>query len=265
MVLIPAGEENSTFWMDATEVTNAQFKEFVDFTHYVTEAEKTIDWEVMKATLPPGTESPPDSMLAAGSLVFRETETPVDLRNPAQWWAWTTGANWREPEGPGSSIAERMNHPVLHVSWNDALAYASWAGKRLPTEAEWEWAAYGGHPEYRYPWGDEPPELAAELANFWQGDFPYSNAVEDGFPGTAPAGSFPANDFGLYDMAGNVWEWCSDSDDDPQEPLAEKHVIKGGSFLCNDSYCSGYAIRNRMSSSKDSGFNHTGFRCVKDL
>lgn len=278
----------SSFYMDQTEVTNAQFKVFVDATGYKTVAERDIDWEEMSKQMPAGTPRPADSLLLAGSLVFTPTDGPVDLRNYAQWWTWTTGANWTQPEGPGSSIADRMHYPVVHIAWEDATAYAKWAGKRLPTEAEWEWAAMGGLKDTKYPWGNESVEQAHDKANFWQGLFPFQNHEKDGFYGAAPVKSFPANGYGLYDMAGNVWEWCQDKyrfdaygqdqdkgmvtnptgpidSYDPAEPMIEKYVLRGGSFLCNDSYCSGYRVSRRMKSSKDSGYNHTGFRCVRDL
>lgn len=274
------------FWMDATEVTNRQFAAFVEATGYKTVAERDIDWKEMAKNLPPGTPKPDDALLAAGSLIFRPTEGPVNLQNVAQWWQWTTGANWRNPEGPGSHIDDRMDHPVVHIAWEDANAYAQWAGKRLPTEAEWEWAAMGGLKDPKYPWGDTPIEEATSIANFWQGAFPYDNTEADGYFGAAPVKSFPPNGYGLYEMAGNVWEWTSDkyhyqayqlekenSDNpqgpqqsfDPQEPNMPKRSMRGGSFLCNDSYCSGYRVSRRMKSSEDSGFNHTGFRCVKDM
>jgi len=278
----------SSFYMDQYEVTNAQFKKFVDETGYITVAEKDIDWKQMQAQVPAGTPKPPDSVLKAGSLVFKETKTPVNLNDYSQWWSWTIGASWRNPDGPGSTIEDIMNHPVVHIAWDDADAYAIWAGKRLPTEAEWEWAASGGQSEYKYPWGNESIENATDKANFWQGVFPMKNLELDGFYSTAPVGCYPPNKFGLYDMAGNVWEWCMDKYDqssyqvdkaegelkdplgsnfynDPREPYAKKHIIRGGSFLCSESYCTGYRITRRMSSSRDSGFNHTGFRCVKDI
>ena len=275
----------SAFYMDETEVTNKQFAQFVEATSYVTVAEKDIDWDEIKSQLPEGTSKPPDSVLQAGSLVFAQTAGPVNLNDYSQWWQWTIGANWRQPEGPGSSIDGRMNLPVVHIAWEDAVAYATWAEKRLPTEAEWEWASMGGRDDIKYPWGNESVEQATDKANFWQGKFPYQNYVLDGFEGVAPVKSFPPNGYGLYDMAGNVWEWCQDRYDeqayahltqnenpindeiynDPREPYSPKHVIRGGSFLCNDDYCSGYRVARRMSSSKDSGFNHTGFRCVKDV
>ncbi len=278
----------SAFLMDQTEVTNAQFAAFAEATGYKTIAERDIDWEVMKKDVPPGTPKPDDALLAAGSLVFKQSSGPVNLRDPGQWWSWTIGADWKHPEGPGSNIKERMNHPVVHIAWEDAVEYAKWAGKRLPTEAEWEWAAMGGRGDVKYPWGDESVENAYDKANFWQGEFPYQNLEKDGYVRSAPVKSYPANGYGLYDMAGNVWEWCQDKyhasaykelsakeavenpvgpsrSFDPDEPYAEKYVIRGGSFLCNDSYCSGYRVARRMKSTKDSGFNHTGFRCVKDL
>lgn len=277
----------SGFYMDATEVTNRQFSEFVEATGYKTIAERDVDWEVMKVQLPAGTPKPADSLLKAGSLVFQPTKGAVDLNDYSQWWRWAIGANWRQPEGPGSSIDAKIDHPVVHVAWEDAVAYANWAGKRLPTEAEWEWAAQGGTVA-KYPWGNESPEKSYDKANFWQGPFPYLNHERDGFCGTSPVKSYPPNGYGLYDMGGNVWEFCSDKYDanwysqlsasgtsnnpegskryfDPLESYTEKHVIRGGSFLCNDDYCSGYRVSRRMSTSKDSGLNHTGFRCVKDL
>ena len=278
----------SAFYMDQNEVTNQEFKLFVEATGYKTIAERDIDWEEMKKTVPLGVAKPHDSLLKAGSLVFKQTKGPVNLEDYSQWWRWTTGANWQHPEGPGSSLENRMEHPVVHIAWDDALAYATWANKRLPTEAEWEWAAQGGNSGNIYPWGNTNVEAAFDQANFWQGVFPYNNRELDGYFGTAPITSFPPNGYGLFDMAGNVWEWCQDKYDfkayekaqnkgvvqnpqgprqynDPREPLSPKHVMRGGSFLCNDYYCSGYRVSRRMSSSRDSSFNHTGFRCVQDL
>ena len=278
----------SPFFMDKYEVTNQQFSQFVNETGYVTTAEKQINWPDMVSHLPPNTPKPPDSLLKPGSLVFKKSEYPIPIDDESKWWIWKTGASWRYPLGINSSIKEIMDHPVVHISWDDAFAYAKWAGKRLPTEAEWEWAARGNKKNATYPWGNESINKKPIKANFWQGHFPYQNTNEDGYYLTAPVGSFPSNDYGLFDMAGNVWEWCSDfyqfnsysidkgkgtcknplgptTSYDPSEPYAVKKVIRGGSFLCNDSYCSGYRVSRRMSSSKDTGLSHTGFRCVKDI
>lgn len=272
------------FWMDATEVTNEQFKKFVQATGYITTAEKVPDWEELKKQLPPGTPKPPDSVFVAASLVFTPTDHPVPLNNAAQWWRWQKGADWRHPQGPGSTIAERDNEPVVQVSWEDAAAYAAWAGKRLPTEAEWEFAARGGLQQQPFPWGREAPESGMPKANTWQGRFPDQNTNRDRFRGAAPVRSFAPNGYGLYDMAGNVWEWCADwydaawydalknkttvnpagpaQSNDPVEPTVPKKVVRGGSFLCNASYCKGYRVSARMKSSPDTGLEHTGFRCV---
>ena len=270
------------FWMDKTEVTNAMFKQFVDATGYVTVAERKVDWEEMKMSLPADTPKPADSLLQPGALVFSKTDQPVSLHNPAQWWSWTIGANWKQPEGSHSDITQKAHHPVVQIAWEDAQAYATWTGKRLPFEAEWEWAARGGMRDAIYPWGNESKDMGKK-ANFWQGLFPYQNTVKDGYITTAPVSSFLANGYGLYDMAGNVWEWCADwygveyykeslaTQLNPQGPSDgynfsnpyEPHkVMRGGSFLCNDSYCSGYRNARRMGSSLDTGLNHVGFRCV---
>lgn len=278
--------EVDSFWMDRTEVTNRQFEEFVKATGYVTVAERPVVWEELAKDLPPGTQPPPDSVLQPGALVFKATSGSVSLDDVSQWWRWVVGANWRHPEGPGSDIAKKMDHPVVQISWEDANAYAHWKGCRLPTEAEWEWAARGGLANNIYPWGNEPVEEGAPKANFWQGMFPYDNKLSDGFYTTAPVGSFPPNGFGLFDMAGNVWEWCSDwfdvsfykseqacysntkgaaAPNNPSMPYLKEKILRGGSFLCNDDYCSGYRNARRMGSSPDTGLNHVGFRCVKDL
>ena len=275
----------SGFYMDIHEVTNAQFREFVEATGYITEAEKKPDWEEIKKQLPPGTPKPDESVLVPASLTFTPPNRPVSLNNPAVWWSWTSGANWKQPKGPGSSIEGKDNYPVVHVSWNDAMAYCKWAGKRLPTEAEWEYAGRGGLIDNIYPWGNENVDTGKVKANSWQGQFPNQNIERDGFYTAAPVKTFEPNGYGLYDMAGNVWEWCSDnyhydyykmikgasvnpkgpdSSYDPNEPRILKKVTRGGSFLCNDTYCSGYRVAARMKTSPDTGLEHTGFRCVKD-
>ncbi|MGZ8542236.1 MAG: formylglycine-generating enzyme family protein [Chitinophagaceae bacterium] len=273
------------FWMDETEVTNAQFQKFVAATGYITTAEQKPDWEELKKTIPPGTPRPPDSLLVAASLVFKQTERAVDLHDFNQWWSWVPGADWKHPQGPGSNINGKENYPVVHVSWYDAMAYCKWAGKRLPTESEWEFAARGGLVNNIYPWGNEHVNAGKAKTNSWEGEFPYFNEMADGYLTSAPVRSFPANKFGLYDMAGNVWEWCVDWYDagyyktlstttqnpkgpqkssDPEDPYTPKRSLRGGSFLCNDSYCSGYRVARRMKSSPDTGLEHTGFRCVRD-
>lgn len=244
------------FWMDATEVTNAQFAEFVRATGYVTVAERPVDWDRLKVQLPPGTPRPDESRLQPGSLVFTPPSGPVDLDRHEQWWSWVPGADWRHPRGPGSSIDGRADEPVVHVCLDDAEAYARWAGKRLPTEAEWEFAARGGIDGALNVWGNEP--IDPSRANTWQGHFPDRNTAEDGYVGAAPVGSFPANGWGLFDMAGNVWEWCSDVSHDGS------HAVRGGSFLCSDEYCSSYRPSARMFQTPDTATEHQGFRCVRD-
>jgi sulfatase modifying factor 1 len=268
------------FWMDVAEVTNADFAGFVDATGYVTIAERTP-----KAEDFPG--APPEN-LVAGSVVFSPPTGPVALDNHFRWWDYVNGANWRHPEGPASSITDRMNHPVVHIAFGDAEAYAKWAGKRLPTEAEWEFAARGGLEAKPFTWGDEFQPDGKAMANTFQGNFPNNNTLADGFRATAPVRSFPANGYGLYDMAGNVWEWTADwyrpdthrvqslnpklavnprgpnNSHDPSEPGIRKRVHKGGSYLCTDQYCARYRPGGRGKGEPDTGTNHLGFRCVKD-
>ena len=276
----------SSFWMDETEVTNDQFKRFVDETGYVTTAEKSIEWEDIKKIVPPGTPKPHDSLLAPSSLIFFETKTE-NLSDFTQWWKLKRNANWRQPFGENSSIDGKGNHPVVHISWDDAQAYCKWAGKRLPTEAEYEYASRGGVENTLYSWGNEPVDRGDLKANVWEGKFPTNNKIKDEFYYTAPVKSYKPNKYGLYDIAGNVWEWCFDwyhynyykmvenqvsnnpqgptKSFDPMEPYSPKKVIRGGSFLCNDSYCSGFRNSMRMKSTADSSSLHTGFRTVMDI
>jgi formylglycine-generating enzyme required for sulfatase activity len=263
------------FWMDRTEVTNAQFEVFVRETGYRTVAEREID----PRSLP---EVDPQN-LVPGSAVFTSPRGPVPLDNFLNWWTYVPGADWRHPDGPDSDIGERLDHPVVHICWEDAAAYAKWAGKRLPTEAEWEFAARGGLDRQRYVWGAEESPGDRAPANIWQGHFPDTNTAEDGFSGTASVGSFAPNGFGLYDMSGNVWEWCADwyqrdyysvsprrnpqgpaDSFDPDEPGTPKRVQRGGSFLCCDEYCVNYRPGARHKGGVDSGASNTGFRCVRD-
>ncbi len=276
------------FFMNITEVTNADFSEFVNATGYITVAERPIDWEKMKKELPAGTPKPADSLLQPGSLVFnKNVKAVVNMSNYNQWWKWQVGANWKHPYGPGSDIKGKANHPVVHVAHEDAIAYCKWAGRSLPTEAQWEAAARSGSEPTVYTWGNDDA-LLIKNANTWEGQFPINNSGADGFIYIAPVKSYPPNENGLYDMAGNVWEWTSDlyNEDyyrsfdlenatvDPQGPVVYKNsmnpyqeemVMKGGSFLCHESYCSSYRISARMSTSRDSGSDHLGFRTVASV
>ena len=270
------------FFMDETEVTNAEFKKFIEETGYVTVAEREIDWKEMKKQLPPGTPKPHDSILQPGSLIFKKTKNSVpNLYDYSQWWEWKIGANWKHPQGPESSIENKDEHPVVHITYEDAVAYCEWAGKRLPTEAEWEYAAKGGFTDARFSWGDDETELSKK-ANTWEGEFPNENTVADGFENKAPVKSYPPNNYGLYDMAGNVWEITQDwynanyykeqsekelaknplGAEKPNNPQIQEKVIKGGSFLCNASYCASYRPTARMGNSLDSSQEHLGFRTV---
>ena len=261
------------FWIDATEVTNEQFARFVKETGYVTIAERKPDPRDF-----PG--APPEN-LVAGSIVFSPPPGEVPLTDHFIWWRYQRGANWRHPEGPDSDLKGREQHPVVQVSWFDAMAFCKWAGKRLPTEAEWEYAARGGLAGKEYMWGDELSPGGKWQANIWQGRFPHENLASDGFKGTAPVKSFPPNGHGLFDLAGNAWEWCADlylpdyyancpaknppgpdTSFDPNEPGVTKRVQRGGSFLCTDLYCGAYRPSTRMKTSPDTGLQHAGFRCA---
>ena len=268
------------FWMDKTEVTNEQFEQFVKATAYVTVAERTPRAEDYPGALPEN--------LVAGSVVFSPPDHPVKLNNHFQWWSYLKGADWRHPEGPTSRIDNRRNYPVVHIAYEDAEAYAKWAGKRLPTEAEFEFAQRGGLDRKPYAWGDEFMPSGTHMANTFHGHFPDTNTKEDGYAAAAPVASFPPNNYGLYDMAGNVWEWTSDwyrhdyyqtlvaqgplarnpqgpaDSFDPSEPGVKKKVHKGGSFLCTDQYCARYIAGGRGKGEPDTGTNHVGFRLVLD-
>jgi formylglycine-generating enzyme len=249
----------SPFWIDVTTVSNAQFERFVKVTEYVTEAER-FGWSFVFAGFLPN-DFPPTRGVA---------QTP--------WWRQVYGANWRHPEGPQSTIETRPDHPVVHISWNDAQTYALWAGKRLPTEAEWEYAARGGLEQQRYPWGDQLTPAGKHRMNVWQGTFPSINTAEDGFRGTAPIDAYEPNGFGLFNMTGNVWEWCADwfsamypaearskkLRDDPTGPTSgERRVMRGGSYLCHRSYCFRYRVAARSANTPDSSTGNIGLRCVR--
>ncbi len=268
------------FWIDVFAVTNAEFRRFVEATGHVTLAERPADPAMYPGAKP--------ELLAPASIVFHKTRHAVDLRDPYQWWAYVRGADWRHPRGPDSSIEGLDDHPVVHVAFEDAEAYARWAGKQLPTEAEWEYAARGGLHAAEFCWGDEMTPGGKPMANTWQGRFPFENLVEDGYEWTAPVGSFPPNGYGLHDMAGNVWEWTTDfyndhhetsraccglenprggseeaSYDPQQRELAiPRRVMKGGSYLCAPNYCRRYRPAARMAQAVDTSTCHLGFRCI---
>jgi formylglycine-generating enzyme required for sulfatase activity len=267
--------EVGDFTIDAYTVTNRQYAEFVADARYVTVAERPLNLADF-----PG--APPEN-LVPGSMVFTRTRGPVDLRHLSQWWTWTPGASWRRPEGPGSDIADRADHPVVHVAYDDALAYCDWARASLPSEAQWEVAARAGLESTTYAWGNEPEGAGQRLANYWHGQFPWRS--DPGYGHTTPVGSFAPNGYGLYDMAGNVWEWTSDwyrsspeleaqaccvpdaaaASMDPAQPQFRipRKVIKGGSFLCADSYCLRYRPSARRPQMVDTGMSHIGFRCLR--
>lgn len=269
------------YWIDRYPVTNRQFAQFIRESGYTTVAERQPNAEDYPGAIP--------ELLVPGSLVFRRTQQPVDLHDFSQWWEWTPGASWQKPEGPGSGTAKRKHHPVVHVAYEDIAAYCVWAGKSLPTEAEWEFAARGGLDGATFTWGDEETPDGKRMANSWQGEFPWQNSVEDGHVGTSPVGSYLPNGYGLFDMAGNVWEWTEDwySDHqrgetspccvphnprgavieesyDPAQPevVIPRKVLKGGSHLCAPNYCFRYRPAARQPQMLDTGMNHLGFRCV---
>jgi formylglycine-generating enzyme required for sulfatase activity len=258
-------------------VTNEQYAKFVKATGYATYSEQTPKAEDWPGALP--------EMLVPASIVFKKPTTKVNMNNLYNWWEYKPGASWLHPEGPQSNIKKRADHPVVHVTYDDAAAYCTWAGKEMLMEAQWEYAARGGLTKKVYTWGDQPDHIKKKLMNFWEGEFPYKNSGADGHLITSPVGSFPPNGYGLYDMAGNVWEWVSDwyhpryyevspkknpagvpkeHSLDPHEPGIPKRIVKGGSFLCSENYCTGYRPSSRMATDPRSSSNHTGFRCVKN-
>ncbi len=286
----------SGFWMDQHHVTNAKLRKFVAATGYVTTAEKAPEWETLKVQLPPGTPRPPASAMVPGGRVFVGTSRPVPLQDYSRWWRYVAGADWRHPGGPGTSIEGKDDHPVVQVSYEDAQAYARWAGKRLPTEAEWEFAARGGLEQATYAWGDKLAPDGKQMANVWQGQqaqpFPVISPKAGGALGTSPVGTFPANGYGLHDMTGNAWQWVADwyrpdqfqreaalgrlienpagpmaswDPGDPGVPVnAPKRVTHGDSFLCNEDYCLSYRPSARRGTDPYSSMSHLGFRLVMD-
>lgn len=276
-----------SFHIDMTEVTNSEYEKFVKATGYKTVAERKPEWEELKKQLPAGTPKPDDSLLIPGSLVFVPPKTAVNTDDASQWWVWTAGANWRNPEGPQSNITNRMNHPVVQVAYEDAVKFCRWAKKRLPTEAEWEYAARGGKQGTRYTWGNDLYPNGKFMANTYQGGFPHADSKKDGFNQLAPVGQFPKNGYGLHDMIGNAWEWVGDwyndklyierimkktagrktppKCHDSTDAHAQKRVIKGGSFLCSEEYCTNYRPSARRGTAFDTGMSHISFRCVKDI
>jgi len=268
------------FWIDIHAVTNAEYARFVDATGYVTSAERSADPSDYPGAKP--------ELLVPSSVMFKKASGPVDLRNPYHWWVYRAGADWRHPRGPGSHLKALMNHPVVHVAFADAQAYADWAGKELPTEAEWECAARGGLDGAEFIWGNELAPGGKAMANYWQGEFPWQNLLEDGYEWTAPVDAFPANGYGLHQMAGNVWEWtvdwyqdhraishpcCTIADPrggdpehsfDPRTPDVKipRKVMKGGSYLCAPNYCRRYRPAARMPQPVDTSTCHLGFRCI---
>jgi len=248
------------FWIDAHEVTNAQFRRFVEATGYVTVAERPPVW-------PEGADVPAE-MRRPGAIVFRSPADLDGLGDITRWWQWTPGASWKHPEGPGSDLAGRDDHPVVQVAYEDARAYARWAGRDLPSEAQWERAARGKAQGRDYVWGNEPYPQGRQLANSWQGVFPVRDTADDGFAGIAPVGCFPANDFGLHDMAGNVWEWTRDGFESRRQAIAtadgEPVTIKGGSWLCAPNFCGRFRPAARQPGDPLTGTTHIGFRTVKE-
>jgi formylglycine-generating enzyme len=268
------------FWMDKTPVTNAEFAKFVQATGYQTIAERKPD--------PKDYPGAPPENLVAGCAVFSPPPGQVSLDNPYAWWRYVPGASWKSPEGPGSSVKARADHPAVHIAWDDAVAYAKWAGKQLPTEAQFEFAARGGLDRKAYAWGNDLQPGGKWVANIWQGQFPSENTRADGYESTAPVTAFAPNGYGLYDVGGNVWQWCADwyrpdyfkelakqgtarnpqgppDSHDPQEPGIPKRVQKSGSFLCSDQYCSRYLVGSRGKGATDSGSSNVGFRCIKPV